>query len=88
MQSIARKKRYTVNFGWSLAVPQGMRKLFLALFLSDHPSPGNRIKAVEDVARHLPQRTYSADTGRFTAIKQLVSTIEIPPARRPVSRNQ
>jgi len=67
---------------------KGGRESRLAEFLSDHPNPGNRVKAVEDEIRQMPPRTYSADTGQFAAIKQLVSTIEIPPAPRPVSRNQ
>ena|SRR2546427_1312375 len=67
---------------------KGARESRLAEFLSDHPSPGNRVKAVEDVVRQLPPRTYSADTERFRAIKQLISGIEIPPAPRPLSRNQ
>jgi len=40
-----------------------------------------------DLLKRLP-RTYSADSRRFPAIRQLVSTIEIPAGPRPVSRNQ
>jgi len=48
-------------------------------FLSDHPSPGNRIKAVEEEIRVLPQRSYTAGAGDFSRIKQVVA--QLPPAR-------
>ena len=55
----------------------------LTEFLSDHPNPGNRVKAVEEEIQQMPQRSYSANTGQFPAIKQLVSTIRVPPPKAP-----
>jgi predicted Zn-dependent protease len=60
----------------------------LTQFLSDHPNPGNRVKAVQDEIRQMPQRSYTADRGQFPAIKQLVSTIAAPPPKTPVSQNR
>ncbi len=34
-------------------------------FLSDHPNPGNRVRAVEEEIRTLPRRSYSQETGDF-----------------------
>jgi len=60
----------------------------LTQFLSDHPNPGNRVKAVQDEIRQMPQRSYTADRGQFPAIKQLVSTIAVPPPKTPISQNR
>jgi predicted Zn-dependent protease len=58
----------------------------LAQFLSDHPSPGNRVGAVQGEIRQMQPRTYTANTGQFPAIKQLVAGIPVPPASKPVSQ--
>ena len=55
----------------------------LTEFLSDHPNPGNRVKAVEEEIQQMPQRSYSTNTGQFSAVKQLVSTIRVPPPKAP-----
>ena len=57
----------------------------LAEFLSDHPSPGDRVKAVGEEIRQMPQRSYTANTGQFPAIKRLVSGIASPAASKPIS---
>jgi len=41
-------------------------------FLSDHPTPGNRERAIETEIRGLPQREYGFDTGQFQAVKVAV----------------
>jgi beta-barrel assembly-enhancing protease len=51
-------------------------------FLSDHPNPGNRERAIEEEADRLPQRNYSYQTGEFDRMKQVVSQIHEPPPRR------
>lgn len=51
-------------------------------FLSDHPSPGNRVKAVEAEIRTLPQRQYNANTGEFQHEKQLVAQLPPPPPNK------
>lgn len=51
-------------------------------FLSSHPSPGNRVQAVEAEIRAMPQRPYGFSTGRFPEAKQLVAQLP-PPPRQP-----
>ena len=51
-------------------------------FLSDHPNPGNRERAIEEEADRLPQRNYSFQTGAFDRMKQAVAQIHEPPPRR------
>ncbi len=48
-------------------------------FLSDHPNPGNRVRAVEGVIQTLPQRQYTAGTGEFQHARQLVAELPPPP---------
>jgi Zn-dependent protease with chaperone function len=53
----------------------------LAQFLSDHPTPGNRVKAVEEELQYIPQRKYSDNiTGQFAQIRDYVRQIP-PPAK-------
>jgi len=51
-------------------------------FLSDHPNPGNRERAIEEEADRLPQKNYTYQTGQFDRMKQVVSQIHEPPPRR------
>jgi len=44
-------------------------------FLSDHPNPGNRVKAVQEEIRALPQRQYGASVGDFAREKALVAQL-------------
>jgi len=44
-------------------------------FLSDHPNPGNRVKAVEAEIRALPQHTYGTTVGDFAHEKALVAKL-------------
>ena len=63
---------------------KGGTETTLTQFLSDHPNPGNRVKAVQNEIRLMPRRTYTTDSGQFPAIKQLVATIPVPPPKTPV----
>ena len=47
-------------------------------FLSDHPNPDNREKAIEQEARKLPSQNYSYQTGEFQRMKQVVAKIKEP----------
>jgi hypothetical protein len=47
-------------------------------FLSDHPNPGNRMKAIQDLIKQMPQRSYTADSGRLARMKTLVAGIPAP----------
>jgi predicted Zn-dependent protease len=49
-------------------------------FLSDHPSPGNRVKAVSDEVKMMPARQYTkGDTAELNRIKQVINGLPVPP---------
>ena len=52
-------------------------------FLSDHPSPGNRVGAVEAEARTLPHRVYISDNREFDSVKVAIAKLPPPPDLRP-----
>jgi len=54
-------------------------------FLSDHPSPGNRVEAVAAEVRALPQRTYNTDDRQFQAEKAAIAKLPAPPDFQPKS---
>jgi len=54
----------------------------LALWMSSHPATGSRIQYVSDDIKYYEKRSYSASTGNFARIKQLVATIP-PPKPQP-----
>ena len=51
-------------------------------FLSDHPNPGNRQRAIEAEIRTLPRRNYGYRTGEFARARQLAASLP-PPAKGP-----
>lgn len=56
----------------------------VAQFMSDHPNPGNREKALEQEAQLLPQQTYGYQTGDFKRMKEVVAKIHEPaPKKQP-----
>lgn len=50
-------------------------------FLSDHPNPGNRMKAIEDMTQHLPARNYTTDSGQLKRMKAIVAGLPAPKPR-------
>ncbi len=56
----------------------------LVQFLSDHPTPGNRVEAVQKEVSFMPQRNYTADSGQLAQIKRIVSSLPPPPPPRPI----
>lgn len=50
-------------------------------FLSDHPNPGNRERAIEEEIRTLPQRQYGYETGDFARVKAAI--LALPPPSKP-----
>ena len=50
-------------------------------FLSDHPNPDNREKAIAEEARKLPNQTYGYQTGEFQRMKQVAAKIKEPKPR-------
>lgn len=51
------------------------------VFLSDHPNPGDRSRAIKDEAARLPQRPYGYQTGHFQEMKKAVATVHEPPPK-------
>jgi Zn-dependent protease with chaperone function len=57
----------------------------LANFLADHPTPGNRVKYVQDQNKLLPKVAYKEnEPGALPKIKQLVASLPAPP--KPVQQ--
>jgi Zn-dependent protease with chaperone function len=56
----------------------------LALWMSDHPATGNRIQYVSQDIQFYPKREYSANTGNFPRIKQVVAGLA-PPKPKPAA---
>lgn len=61
----------------SAAEPKG-----LALWMSSHPATGSRVQYVSQDIQYYPKRDYSANTGNFPRIKQLVAALP-PPKPKP-----
>jgi len=55
-------------------------------FLSDHPNPGNREKAIEAELRTLPQRDYGYETRDFARMKSELATLPPPPKPTPPAK--
>jgi len=47
-------------------------------FLSSHPNPGNRKKAIQEEIRYLPQQAYRADSGQLPRMKAIVARLPAP----------
>lgn len=62
----------------------------VAQFMSDHPNPGNREKAIEEEARLLPEKSYGYQTGDFKRMKQVVTRIHEPAPKKaePAAQQQ
>src|SRR5580698_9745070 len=70
--------------------PMQLAKFFIKLneqgvdaiaFLSDHPNPGDRSKAIDREAMRLPQQNYGYQTGQFQQMKRAVAGIHEPPPK-------
>jgi len=57
------------------------------VFLSDHPNPGDRSRAIKDEAARLPQQTYGYQTGHFQDMKKAVATVHEPPPKTQAEGN-
>lgn len=60
-------------------------------FLSDHPNPDHREKAIEAEAARLPAQNYTYQTGDFPKMKQIAAQIHEPkpkPQPKPPAQNQ
>lgn len=47
-------------------------------FLSDHPNPDNRERAIQQEARSLPQQRYGYQTGDFRRMKEAIARVREP----------
>jgi Zn-dependent protease with chaperone function len=47
-------------------------------FLSSHPNPGNRTKAIQDLIQKLPRRQYTTDSGQLARMKARVAKLPDP----------
>ncbi len=54
-------------------------------FFASHPNPGNRMKAIQDEIRLLPQRSWNADTGQLPRMKAIVAKLP-PPKKKPAQQ--
>jgi predicted Zn-dependent protease len=52
-------------------------------FMSDHPNPGNRERAIEQEARLLPEQKYGYESGEFKRMKEVVARIHEPAPKPP-----
>jgi beta-barrel assembly-enhancing protease len=52
-------------------------------FLSDHPNPENRSRAIHEEVQRMPAKQYGFQTGKFNQMKQAVAKIK-EPAPKPV----
>jgi beta-barrel assembly-enhancing protease len=55
----------------------------LAAWMSSHPATGSRVQYVSEDIKFYPKREYTADTGKFPAVKQLVASIGPPKLKPP-----
>ncbi|MGE5570392.1 MAG: M48 family metallopeptidase [Rhodospirillales bacterium] len=51
-------------------------------FLSSHPNPGNRVKAVQAEIQTMPRRMYGFNTGQFEQARRLVAQLPPPPRQQ------
>ncbi|MDX1981907.1 MAG: M48 family metalloprotease [Bryobacteraceae bacterium] len=48
-------------------------------FMSDHPSPGNRVKAVQNEVKMMPKRSYTAgDAGELQQMQKVIQGLPVP----------
>jgi len=61
----------------------------IAQFMSDHPNPGNRVKAVEEEIQYMPKKTYRDDiTGKLQGIQTYVQHLKPPKNYKPPAQTQ
>ena len=68
----------------------GAKQSRVAEFFSSHPSPGNRVKAVEGLITQLPRKEYTnGDQAAFTRAKDIVLKLPPPkPRKKPEQQAQ
>ena len=66
------------HFFTKLSSPAGALPGSVTEFLSDHPNPPNREKAIAREAKLLPTKNYGYETGEFKQMKSIVMNIHEP----------
>ena len=76
------------RFFEKLEAERGNPNWLVSRFLSDHPSPGNRIQALEEQLPYLPRGPYNAEEGDLVHIQQVVAQLSVPKGGLPRGENQ
>jgi len=63
------------RFFEKLEAQGGNQNSLVARFLSDHPSPGNRIQAIEGQLPYMPRGPYDAEAGNLKQAQQIVAQL-------------
>ena len=66
------------RFFEKLESERGNPNWLVSRFLSDHPSPGNRIQALEEQLPYMPRGPYNAEEGDLAHIQQVVAQLSAP----------
>ena len=69
------------RFFEKLEAESGKQNKLVAAFFSSHPSPGSRVKAVEQEVPYLPRAQYGRVEGDLNVMKQSIE--RLPPAPKP-----
>lgn len=75
------------RFFEKLEAQGGNQNSLVARFLSDHPSPGNRIQGIEDQLPYMPRGPYNAQAGDLKQAQQIVAQLT-PVKKRADSAGQ
>jgi beta-barrel assembly-enhancing protease len=54
----------------------------MAQFMSDHPNPGNRVKAIEEQLPYMARGPFDAQEGNLGGIKGMVDKLPAPPKKK------
>jgi Zn-dependent protease with chaperone function len=73
------------RFFEKLEAQGGNQNSLVARFLSDHPSPGNRIQAIEDQLPYMPRGPYNAQAGDLKQAQQIVA--QLAPVKKRGAQN-
>jgi predicted Zn-dependent protease len=63
------------RFFEKLEAQRGTQNRLVARFLSDHPSPGNRIQAIDEQLPYMPRGPYDAEEGDLSHMRQVVEQL-------------
>ena len=76
------------QFFEKLEAERGNQNWLVAKFLSDHPTPGNRIQAIEEQLPYMPRGPYTAEEGDLAYIQKRVEQVAARTTTPGNSQNQ